>query len=302
MQKVSYTGNGSTTEFTFNFPFYENTNIVVTKNGTTATTGYTVIGTSAGLNADIPYTGGKVVFDTAPIATDSITISRQIPLTRYTDYQPTELINPTVLNQDQNYTLEIIKDFRDELDEFDEKYDELTDLESLQTLETKIDTVSTQITNLGDISTLRQNVTDLTTTTGNHTTTIASHTNSIGTLDTRTTGIIDYVVESQNPTADNNYTWYRKYKSGWVEQGGTAQIPQNEAGVISSVTVNLPITLSNGNYHADYTRIGDPGNAYSYMMYINARTTTTIDLCSFSTVATSGPQYVCWKINGISAQ
>jgi len=30
----------------------------------------------------------------------------------------------------------------------------------------------------------------------------------------------DYVVESQLPTALNNYTWYRKYKSGWVEQGG----------------------------------------------------------------------------------
>ena len=30
----------------------------------------------------------------------------------------------------------------------------------------------------------------------------------------------DYVVESQEPTAGNGYTWYRKYKSGWVEQGG----------------------------------------------------------------------------------
>ena len=30
----------------------------------------------------------------------------------------------------------------------------------------------------------------------------------------------DYVVAWQSPTADNNYTWYRLYKSGWVEQGG----------------------------------------------------------------------------------
>lgn len=30
----------------------------------------------------------------------------------------------------------------------------------------------------------------------------------------------DYVTEWQTPTAENNYTWYRKYKSGWVEQGG----------------------------------------------------------------------------------
>lgn len=31
---------------------------------------------------------------------------------------------------------------------------------------------------------------------------------------------IDYVIDSQLPTAENNYTWYRVYKSGLVEQGG----------------------------------------------------------------------------------
>ena len=31
---------------------------------------------------------------------------------------------------------------------------------------------------------------------------------------------VDYVVEKQDPTSANGYTWYRKYKSGWVEQGG----------------------------------------------------------------------------------
>ena len=30
----------------------------------------------------------------------------------------------------------------------------------------------------------------------------------------------DYVIDWQMPTEENNYTWYRKYKSGWVEQGG----------------------------------------------------------------------------------
>ena len=295
MQKVSYMGNGSSTEFTFNFPFYENTNIVVTKNGTTAT-GYTVVGTSAGLNADIPYTGGKVVFDTAPIATDSITISRQIPLKRYVDYQPTELINPTVLNQDQNYTLEIIKDFRDELDEFDEKYDELTDLESLQILETKIDTVSTQITNLGDISTLREDVSDLKTTTGNHTTTIASHTNSIGTLDTRTTGIIDYVIASQTPTADNNYTWYRKYKSGWVEQGGKVSVPAVGQNQVGSATVTFSIGMQ--NYSAQITRSNDPGSTLYVTPRTDTRTSTTMVVCYFTPIAVEGPLNFDWEAKG----
>lgn len=36
----------------------------------------------------------------------------------------------------------------------------------------------------------------------------------------KTQGDVDLVIESQLPTEENSYTWYRKYKSGWVEQGG----------------------------------------------------------------------------------
>ena len=84
MQKVSYMGDGSTTEFTFNFPYFENTNIIVTKNNETAT-GYSIVGTSAAPDADIPYTGGKVVFEMAPTSLDSVTISRLLPLSRIVD-------------------------------------------------------------------------------------------------------------------------------------------------------------------------------------------------------------------------
>ena len=180
MQKVSYMGNGVNTEFTINFPYFENTDVIVTKNGATAS-GYNIVGNSAGLDADIPYTGGKVVFETAPSALDSITIARNLPLQRQYDYQPLAKIDPTTLNQDMNYMMEVLKDQQDKLDGFDQKYDELTDLESTQILATKMDTVSAQITNFGDISTLRQNVTDLITTTSGHTTTIGQHTTTLGT-------------------------------------------------------------------------------------------------------------------------
>ncbi|MBQ8473346.1 MAG: hypothetical protein IJ500_00600 [Alphaproteobacteria bacterium] len=50
----------------------------------------------------------------------------------------------------------------------------------------------------------------------------------------------DWVVESQLPTAENNYTWYRKYKSGWIEMGG--MIPKN-AGTTSVIT-NFPLSFS----------------------------------------------------------
>ena len=50
---------------------------------------------------------------------------------------------------------------------------------------------------------------------------------------------IDYVVEKQDPTSANGYTWYRKYKSGWVEQGGTVTTTSD-----ASTPVPLPIPMT----------------------------------------------------------
>ena len=151
MQKVSYMGDGSTTEFNFNFPYFDNTNIIVTKNNQSAT-GYTIIGTSAGLDADIPYTGGKVVFDVAPTSLDNITIARSLPLTRTVDYQPTAKLEPTTLNQDMNYTMEVIKDLQDEIDSLYSEYADIADKESTATLLARIAALSQQITDLGDVT------------------------------------------------------------------------------------------------------------------------------------------------------
>ncbi len=53
----------------------------------------------------------------------------------------------------------------------------------------------------------------------------------------------DYVVESQLPTAQNNYTWYRKYVDGWVEMGG-----QTNDSTDGAVTITLPVQLADANY------------------------------------------------------
>lgn len=52
----------------------------------------------------------------------------------------------------------------------------------------------------------------------------------------------DYVVEWQRPTSSNNYEWYRLYKSGWIEQGGTRTMSD------SAVTVDLPMQMADTNY------------------------------------------------------
>ena len=297
MPKVSYMGNGSTTEFNFDFPFYETTDIVVIKNTTTLTSGYTVVGTPAGSDANIPYTGGKVVFDVAPIATDSIVIARHLPLTRIVDYQPTAKINPTTLNQDMNYTIEVLKEFNDKFSDFDERYAELLDIESIETISAKIDTVTAQIVALGDISTLTNDVSNLKTT-------VTGHTTSIGTLDTRTSGMIDYVVASQAPTAENNYTWYRKYKSGWVEQGGTVSVAAVGANQVGTQTVTLPVAMvydNNASYKAFITRTDDPGMTYAVTTRTGTRTSTTLQICYCTTAAVSGALGFDWEVKGIAA-
>lgn len=50
----------------------------------------------------------------------------------------------------------------------------------------------------------------------------------------------DIIVARQDPTEANSYTWYRKYKSGWVEQGGYREQGDNY--------INLPIPMRNNRY------------------------------------------------------
>lgn len=54
----------------------------------------------------------------------------------------------------------------------------------------------------------------------------------------------DYVVAFQVPTADNNYTWYRKYKSGWVEQGGFSSTGNDATGK----NIIFPVKMQNSSY------------------------------------------------------
>ena len=279
MQKVSYMGNGSSTEFFFNFPYFDNDNIVVSKNNISAT-GYNIIGTSGGLDADIPYTGGKVVFETAPTALDCITIARQLPLSRIVDYQPLSKINPTLLNQDINYLMEILKDQKDELDGFRSQYADIADKESTETLLSRIAAIGQQITDLGDITQIRNNIT---------------------TLNNRTNNLLDYVIESQSPSAINNYTWYRKYKSGWIDQGGVFQKETFTLG--SGYTTVLDINL--------HTTLAEPPRIVSvaddmdfFNLHVTNRTTSTIQIKISNQLAVGFEQPACnifWNVSGMAA-
>ena len=54
---------------------------------------------------------------------------------------------------------------------------------------------------------------------------------TVGGVQIADSGTADYVIEWQRPTEENGYTWYRKYASGWVEQGG----------VLSGNSITFPV-------------------------------------------------------------
>ena len=104
---------------------------------------------------------------------------------------------------------------------------------------------------------------------------------------------IDYVIE----THKEDTTWYRKYKSGWIEQGG--QITCTETGT-QTVTI-LPMV--DANYWVSIQRCGTVENTNNvtlqYQQVIN--TSTTEFSVYFSTESSTSTATIRWMVSGYSA-
>lgn len=103
---------------------------------------------------------------------------------------------------------------------------------------------------------------------------------------------IDYVVESQVPTADNGYTWYRKYKSGWVEQGGRVTV--NGTISATNVRVTFPVEMANNNYTAICANNANVGIAG----YVGWESTTAMSVGTM----TSKSGTTTWSVSGMAKQ
>lgn len=99
------------------------------------------------------------------------------------------------------------------------------------------------------------------------------------------------VIDFQEPTAENNYTWYRLYASGFVEQGGLT-------ATITDTTVNLPVEMADTNYSiiaTSYKADAGSTNASNNGLTVGQRTTTT-----FFIVLQEQRAYF-WQVSGMAA-
>ena len=106
MYKISYIGDGENNEFSFSFPFFQESDVrVCIDNELLDNTEYDV-------NPNDNFRGGLVVFASAPENGKNIDIFRQVDLSRVIDYQPTEKIDPEDLNSDFNFLVAALQDTR----------------------------------------------------------------------------------------------------------------------------------------------------------------------------------------------
>lgn len=112
-----------------------------------------------------------------------------------------------------------------------------------------------------------------------------------------TTDNVDIVIESQLPTAENNYTWYRKYKSGWVEQGGISSV--TGYATTSNSNITLPVEMSDINYTVVAT-INGAGENVAVGNSVSKKSTAAISLrINFNSSLT---RTMSWQVSGMSAQ
>lgn len=114
--------------------------------------------------------------------------------------------------------------------------------------------------------------------------------------DLNTDDAVDVVVEYQHPTADNNYTWFRRYKSGWVEQGG----------ISGAQVITLPVPMADTHYGITMTGIcGAANNDVVVHGYRDVTTTNFVSqgnlLNNKGNAIASNNSSKTWVVHGMSA-
>lgn len=104
---------------------------------------------------------------------------------------------------------------------------------------------------------------------------------------------VDYVVESKFPTEDDP-SWYRVYKSGWLEQGGRVQKTSTE------LNVTMTKAFADVSYALSVTACY-PGSGDSTVVVRINTTVTTSSSFRIQASWTSSSGYIQWEAKGMGA-
>lgn len=99
-----------------------------------------------------------------------------------------------------------------------------------------------------------------------------------------------FIVSKQDPTAANDYTWYRKYSDGWVEQGGLYN-----RTTTGTMYLTLPIEMADTSYTALCScAVKDRTSAFTDNWTFAPYTTSTVQIYTTSVVYGN----YAWSVSG----
>lgn len=102
------------------------------------------------------------------------------------------------------------------------------------------------------------------------------------------------VVETQLPTAENNYSWYRLYNDGFVEQGGKQSIA-DAANV--NVTFLIPMADTGYSFTSGQMTYNQSNNTYTNGWALTSYSEVGFTIHS----ATNGTNMFSWQVCGMAA-
>lgn len=111
--------------------------------------------------------------------------------------------------------------------------------------------------------------------------------------------LADYVIETQLPTSENNYNWYRLYKSGWIEQGGRVYGSSEQ-----TIHITFQEPMADSNYQVNSSTMGFDNtytdqSANTFELQVFNLETTGFDV---RVVGSSARRTRSWEVKGMSAQ
>lgn len=106
------------------------------------------------------------------------------------------------------------------------------------------------------------------------------------------------VIAFQAPTSGNNYTWYRKYADGWVEQGG--RIDNGSLVNTVDLSVVFPVEMADTNYTPSISCIRGASGNYKMNQGIETVSVTGMSFGFYS--GSDYCQYFAWKVEGMAQQ
>lgn len=105
--RIQYTTNGSQTNFIYSFPIFNASQLHVFINGAEIVSGFVVLGVGSS-------TGGSVIFDTAPISGNTLTLERILPLQRISDFIEGGELSANALNNEFDYLTASLQQLEEE--------------------------------------------------------------------------------------------------------------------------------------------------------------------------------------------